>query len=1204
MCLHDDIIVEAHFFKDYIMSHILRPPDRFVSIHGHSTFSPYDGLGQPHEHIEFCLKNQLDGWTLTDHGNGNGLAHAHAHMKKLSGKGRKFRQIYGVEFYFVPSLKDWRTAYTESKDAKNKKGASDKDAGLVLEDADETRTKAVVSNVNRRYHLVVIAKNEVGLANLFTLVKRSFAEGFFRFPRIDFEMLKQHGEGLAVSTACVGGYPSGLIYDEFAGLKFDQLHPSLVDDPAIMSKCVGKIENACDMFIDAVGRENFFLETQFHAMNAQDLTNRVIIETSKKTGIPMVATADSHFPGPDLWEAREVYRLLMPGRIKDDGTGPKVPLEHELKAKLYPKNAVQMWDEYLLRRQEFSWYEGTEDLVRRSIETGHDIAWQLCNEVWFDTTAKLPRFTNEKKTAFQQLSQLVKDGLIAEGLHEKPEYVERAKMELGDIKYLNFSDYFLTLQKVFKLAENRTLPGAGRGSGAGSLVNYLLGITHVDPVKYGLLFERFLNKQKASWPDIDTDVGDRDELINAAREIFGEDAVVPVSNFNTLKLKSLVKDISKLYQIPFSEVNAVTGPLEAEVSIRAQDPNMEKSMFVLKHEDCMKYSERYQNFMEKYPQVEDKVKKLFMMNRSIGRHAGGVLICPELEKHMPLIKVRGELQTPWTEGVNIRNLEENGFLKFDFLGLSQMKMVEDCIRRILRSQNSKEPQFEEIKKFYDEKLNCRYVEPSDSKVFDHVFKGGNWPGIFQFTSPGARKFCLKAQPNNITDLAAITAIYRPGPLKANVHKLYVKAKRDAENIKYDHPAIKNVLGSTYGFIAFQEQFMLLAQQLAGFSPGDSDKMRKTLVKKDLTSLGKKAKEKEELEKKFVEGCVSVSGLERRKAQELFDKIAFFSLYGFNLSHAVSYAIVSYYGAWLSTYYPKHWLSTVLQAESGSQEKLTKVINEIRKMGYEFAQIDVNYSEKEWAFSDDIDAFVPSLASVKGIGATAVDEILSLRPFTSIDDFLYNEDGKWRLSKINKTCLSALCKIEALSSLKDFEQSDINYNQLLYTFTDENNYVLLKKGRYGKTTTQLKKLVKEEIEPEPIVDVLLQKYANLEDWTRTQKINLQFDLTSSVDPELLFSSKLMNRLGEKNVSSLHKIQSGTAGIGWFCVQDVIQKKTKNGKTFYRIRAIDNEHNATWLRVWGKFENNVPPERFSLWMAHASNDSNWGFSTSVTKLRRIA
>jgi DNA polymerase III alpha subunit len=242
-------------------------------------------------------------------------------------------------------------------------------------------------------------------------------------------------------------------------------------------------------------------------------------------------------------------------------------------------------------------------------------------------------------------------------------------------------------------------------------------------------------KENGTWVGShNCDVGDRDELIKAAQEIFGENSVVPVSNFNTLKLKSLVKDISKFYQIPFDEVNAVTGPLEDEVAALSHDPNMEKSMFVLKHEDCMKYSKRYNEFMTKYPQVEDKVKTLFMMNRSVGRHAGGVLICPELEKHMPLITVRGELQTPWTEGVNIRNLEDNGFLKFDFLGLAQMKMVEDCIRRILTKELKRKPRFEEIKKFYDDKINCRYVEPNDMKVFNSVFKEGRWPGIFQFTS--------------------------------------------------------------------------------------------------------------------------------------------------------------------------------------------------------------------------------------------------------------------------------------------------------------------------------------------------------------------------------------------------------------------------------------------------------------------------------------
>jgi len=682
---------------------------------------------------------------------------------------------------------------------------------------------------------------------------------------------------------CVGGYPSGLIYGEFVDKKFAELTPELVDDDAVRSRIRNRLENMVDRFVDCVGHENFFLELQFNKLSAQDLTNRMLIETSRATGCRLISTADSHYPEPELWEAREIYRQLQPGRMKIGSEPKPLPKKEELKAELYPKNAQQMWDEYLSRRELFLWYQGTEDIVRTSMENGHDVAWDLCEEIWFDPSAKLPTFSTPEKTGFSQLVDLVKEGLRAEGLDQKPEYVARAKMELDDIKYLKSEDYFLTLQKVFKLAENRTLPGSGRGSGAGSLVNYLLGITHVDPLKYDLLWERFMGRHRAGFPDIDTDVGDRDKLIEAAREIFGNDAVVPVSNFNTLKLKSLVKDVSKFYGVPFEEVNAMTGPLEREVEMKSRDPNMEKSMFVLKHEDCLEHSENYRNFMAKYPHVEEKIRTLFMMNRSVGRHAGGVLICPQLEQHMPLITVRGELQTPWTEGVNIRNLEENGFLKFDFLGIKQMKMVEDCIARILRRELGHEPKFEDIKKFYDDKLNCRYVEPSDDRVFEHVYRNDRWTGIFQFTSDGARKFCHEVQPSSIEDIGVVTAIYRPGPLKANVHKKYVAAKQDASKARYDHPVIKDVLGTTYGFIAFQEQFMMLAQKLAGFSPGDSDKMRKTLVKKDLTSLGKKSEEKESLEKKFVEGCVEVSGMDRDKAKELFDKISFFSLYGFNKS---------------------------------------------------------------------------------------------------------------------------------------------------------------------------------------------------------------------------------------------------------------------------------------------------------------------------------
>ncbi len=468
---------------------------------------------------------------------------------------------------------------------------------------------------------------------------------------------------------------------------------------------------------------------------------------------------------------------------------------------------------------------------------------------------------------------------------------------------------------------------------------------------------------------------------------------------------------------------------------------------------------------------------------------------------------------------------------------------------------------------------------------------------------GARKFCIEAQPDNITDLAAITAIYRPGPLKANVHKMYVQAKKDASKIKYDHPAIENVLGSTYGFIAFQEQFMLLSQQLAGFTPGESDAMRKTLVKKDLTSLDKKADEKVALETKFIDGCVNVSGLDRKKAKELFDKIAFFSLYGFNLSHAVSYAIDSYYGAWLSTYHPKEWLATVLQSENGSNEGLTKAINEIREMGYHFTNVDINYSGTEWVYSDEIEAFVPPLTSVKGIGKAAVEEIMELRPFQSLDQMLFNDAGHWKLSKVNKTCLTALCKIEAFNSLKELKEGEVlNYKQLAISLVEGKNYYSLKRGRYGITSTQLKKALKNGEELIPHLQNELRQNSEVNDWTRAEKIQMSYELTATSDMELLFPSGLMKKLREKNVEKLTEIEPGTEGIGWCAIQDIQRKKTKNGKSFIRAKVIDDESRSMWLRIWGN--EKVPIEPYSIWLVQAQHDPEWGLSTSTWKMKIVS
>ena len=1153
----------------------------------------------------------MDAWALTDHGNGNGLAHAHSAAKKLQKKGVKYRQLYGVEFYFVPSLTQWKLDYeAHKKSIKDAKSAAEAEkkakvrtdidadeveeeeaGGHVVEDENETKADDYKEKPDwqRRYHLVAVAQSAEGLANINRLVKASFKDGFYRYPRIDFDLLRKYGKGIVWSTACLGGIYSGAILrGEAYGKSSEEI--------------IRELKNLTDRFTDAVGSENFFLEIQFNKLPKQHTVNRYLIDLSRKTGVKLVATCDSHYPDPSKWQARELYKKLgWMGAKLDEQALPKF---EDLKCELYPKNATQMWDEYKKSYEEYDFYRGTEEEVRDAIERTHDIAWQHCEDTWVDVKAKLPKLDVPGKTTFQQLTELVKEALIREGMDQKPEYVARVKEELSDIKYLGHASYFVTMYKIFKKAETRTLFGPGRGSGAGSLVNYLLGITQIDPIPYGLLWSRFLGRHRVSWPDIDSDAGDRDALIDSARELFGEDAVIPVSNFNTLKLKSLVKDIAKIYGVPFEEVNEMTGPLQDEVMPLARDDDQEKSVFVLKHEDCLKYSPKYKAFMEKYPDVAAHVETLFMQNRSVGRHAGGVIVADpdDLAASMPIIGVRGELQTPWTEGMNFRNLEDNGFLKFDFLGLTLLKDVENCIRRILEKQGNADPTFLDVKAFFDKYLNCRYVQQDDPAVWRHVYHEGRFVGVFQFTAQGARKFCTQSKPNCIEDLSAITAIYRPGPLKANVHNMYVDAGKDLSNIKYDHPLIEKVLGPTRGFITFQEQFMSLAVELAGFSPGESDQMRKTLVKKSLDTLDKKGGEKVMLREKFVKGAKEIHGISEDITNALFDKIEFFSLYGFNKSHSVAYAIDSYYAAWLHTHYEKDWLATILQSASSNPKELSKVISEIKALGYKLSKHDVNYSGKEWQFSEEADAFVPPLGSVKGIGDTAVDEIMANRPYKDLKTMLYDADGVWRHSKVNKTSLTAMCKIEALESLEDFHRGNIRHHrQLLSALTDDKNYEMLRRGIYGLTATQLKKLVKEGVQPRPMIDILLEGQSTTEDWTRDEKISHAYEMTSSADIDLLFPPDIMQKLKDKEVSSIHDVQPGADGIGWFLVTEVVLKKTKNGKAFFRCKAIDDESRQGWVRVWGNAFESIQP--YTLWVGQVSNDPNWGFSTSIYKLRKV-
>ena len=707
----------------------------------------------------------------------------------------------------------------------------------------------------------------------------------------------------------------------------------------------------------------------------------------------------------------------------------------------------------------------------------------------------------------------------------------------------------------------------------------------------------FVLTHNTSWPDIDSDAGDRDALINAARELYGNEAVIPVSNFNTLKLKSLVKDIAKFYGIDFGEVNKMTGPLQNEVMAQARDENTEKSVFVLKHSDCMQYSKGYREFMEKYPKVKDHLEALFMQNRSVGRHAGGVIIGPpeDLERSMPIIGVRGELQTPWTEGMNFRNLEDNGFIKFDFLGLTLLKDVENCISRIITRETGKKPTFLEIRDWFDKHLNCRYVTQDDEKVWKHVYHQRRKTGVFQFTAEGARKFCENAKPTTIEELAALTAIYRPGPLRANVHKKYVKDKANSENIEYAHPIIKEILGTTFGHVTFQEQFMLLAQKLGGFTPAESDKLRKTLVKKSLDTMGKKGDEREAARIKFVTGAKEINGVPEHVSQELWERIEFFSVYGFNKSHAIAYALDSYYAAWLHTYYETDWLGTILESENNNPDALAKAISEIKAMGFEVSTPDINESGIAWTWSENKKSFIPPLTAIKGLGKNAVKEIFENRPYESIDQMLFNEEGKWYHSKLNKTGFAALCKVEALHSLREMWDGTIKNHKQLHEIIIE-NYVLLKKSRWGMTIRQAKK----KDAPDFFLQ-LIDGTAEIEDWTRLEKLQMYQDLCSATRDDLAFPEEMLTKIQSSGVKSVLQFDPGEKSIGWFCVIEWIKKTTKNKKTFYRIKISDNQNNTGWLRMWGNKPSSMTP--YSIWLTQAHNDPNWGASTSVAKVRPL-
>tara|TARA_A200000159_G_scaffold67039_1_gene62053 strand:- start:10222 stop:13656 length:3435 start_codon:yes stop_codon:yes gene_type:complete len=1132
----------------------------FVGLHAHSVAgSPFDALGYPPEHMDFAYENGMDALALTDHGNMNGLAWQVLHAKKMKKAGKEFKPIFGCEAYFIPSVARWKEEYEEIKNASKKKSDYEADnSGTTVEDEGASKKK-IKSVLNRRRHLILLAMNQTGLQNIFKMISRSYSgDNFYRYPRVDYALLKKHNEGVIAASACLGGVYAGNYWEN------RDTGPDAI---------LGAMRQTTQKMQDIFG-DRWYGELQWNNVPEQHELNRYIIQMHQEFGIDLISTADSHYYNADVWKDRELYkRLGWLGKGRPDYLSDELPVSvEEIGYELYPKNGDQMFESYKKYSEECG-VKYDDELVLNSIKRTHQIAHERVENFLPDNTVRLPDFVvPEGSTAGQTLAALCVEGLRSLGLADQQDYVDRLKHEVNVIEDRGFSKYFLTMKAIADVAVTRQLVGAGRGSAAGSLVAYVLNITQVDPIKYGLQFERFLTKGGSGYPDIDYDVSDPMTLKEELIDEWGDDSVVPITNWNTLQLRSLIKDISKFYGIEFTEVNNVTSKMVYEATPLAKKKHgITSGVYAPTFEELMEFSESLQNFLQKYPHIKTHIEKLYGQTRSASRHAGGVVVGENLDQWMPLINSGGVRQTPWSEGQNVRHLEPMGFIKFDILGLASLRMLEGAIERILQRHHGMEkPTFADIKEYYDKNLHPEVIDLEDKDVWQNIFHKGKWAGIFQFTETGAQSFCKNAKPDNIIDLSAITSIYRPGPLGAGVDRKYIGAKSNPEDVEYVNKHVREVTEETYGFLIFQEQIAMLAHKLGkDLSLDEGNKLRKLLTKK---GTGAVQAEKDKIFDKFKRGCIE-KGMRDYEARELWETFEYFSGYGFNKSHAVSYCVLSYQCAYLLNYYPAEWLAAFLDKEPETRKE--RAIATAKSLGYSVEQLNVNTSGVNWEISEDGKTLIQPLSSIKGLGIKAIEQIIDHRPFNTIEEFLFHD--KIVYSKLNKKAIHALTLAQAMNELMDDRFTGLKH---FWTAISE------KRPRKEKN-------LHENIE----------LYAPEGDFSDEEKLEHLVNLTGVFPINAVVTPRVRQKLDELYVPPISEFDP-ELGVTWFIPRECKLKKSKNGKNFYVVKVIDDNNETTVIRCWG-----VDPDKDIVqinrpYMARLNYNQQWGFSTfSMRKMFRL-
>jgi DNA polymerase-3 subunit alpha len=900
---------------------------QFVHLHVHTDYSLLDGACETSELLDEASRQKMPAVAITDHGNLFAAANFFYEASK-----RDVKAIIGCEVYVA-------------KGSRHDRG--EKTNGMNGQERGEAEPGSRGTN-----HLVLLCESLEGYHNLIKLVSAGFLEGFYYKPRIDYDLLSRHSKGLIALSACLRGPVTEAVVEE----KYDLAR-----------------ENAYRLR-DVFGKGNFFLEVQDQGLEIEKGVNRELVRLSKETGIPLVATNDCHYLHHEDAHAQDVLLCIQTGKTMSDAHRMKFATDQ-----FYFKTAAEM-------AQVFG---ELPDALSRTVDIAH-----RCNVKIERIPSPFPEFkVPAGHTAGSYFEKVVREGFASrlpilerqaqQGMLRNPlsEYEKRLTSEIEMIQKMRYEGYFLIVWDFIHYARTQDVPvGPGRGSAAGSLVSYALRITDVDPLQYNLLFERFLNPERISMPDIDIDfcMRRRGELIDYVTQKYGRENVAQIITFGTMAAKAAIKDVGRAMDISYPEVDRLAKLVPNTLNIELEDALAQTPQL----KSAVNADERLKDLMAVALRLEG-------LSRHASTHAAGVVISPRpLTDIVPLYKTsRDEVTTQY----DMNALERIGLLKMDFLGLTTLTVLHDTARMIEQNRGVK--------------IDLDTLALDDADTYK-LFARGDTTAIFQFESHGMRDILRRYQPTRIEDLTALNALYRPGPIQGGMIDDFIKRKQGTTKVSYELPQLKDILEETYGVILYQEQVMQIANLLASFSLGEADILRR--------AMGKKKKEEMAAQRaKFMSGCAN-NKIPEKKAERIFNLMEEFAGYGFNKSHSCAYALLAYQTAYLKTHYPVEFIAALLTSEAGNTDKIVKYINEARGMSISILPPDVN--ESDLYFTPVGEAVRFGLAAIKNVGENTAKAIRESRvaqgEFSSLYEFCERIESRF----LNKRVFESLIKSGAMDSL--------------------------------------------------------------------------------------------------------------------------------------------------------------------------------------------